>query len=56
MSNNKLTQEQKAKIAHNEYNRKWRKEHKDKMREYELKHWAKLYDKTHDEAGDSSDR
>lgn len=56
MAREQLTLEQKARLAHNEYNRKWRKEHKDKLREYELKHWAKQYDKTHNEAGDQNDR
>ena len=48
-----LTAEEKARLARNEYNRKWSKTHKDKRKEYELSYWRKVYDRTHCEAGDN---
>lgn len=48
-----LTPEEKAKIAHNEYNRKWRAKNKAKLKEYEQAHWLRVYERTHGEAGES---
>lgn len=50
-----LTDAEKAKIAKKEYQRKWRQEHKDRQKKYELDYWVKVYDETH-EGGDKDDR
>lgn len=55
MPKQELTREEKAKIAKNEYQRKWRKEHRDRVREYLITQWAKIYDETH-KGGEQDDR
>lgn len=56
MVQEQLTQEEKARRARNEMARKWRKAHRDKIREAQVRYYAKLYDKMHSEAGDNGDR
>ena len=50
-----LTDAEKARLAHNEYARKWRARNKDKVKKYMAKHWAKVYNESH-RAGDDDDR
>ena len=50
-----LTLEEKARIAKNEYQRKWRREHRTSVKEYNLRQWVKRYDETH-KGGDQDDQ
>lgn len=51
----KLTDEEKAKIAKAAYLKRYRQQHKERQKAYEQKYWAKRYDEEH-EAGDEHDR
>lgn len=57
MTQTELTLEEKARLMKNEYQRKWAKKNRDKIKQYQLKALAKMYDRTHGtEAGESDDR
>jgi len=43
-SNKDLSKKEKARIARNAYMRKWSRENKEKVKGYQLKHYAKKFD------------
>lgn len=55
MSDETLTQAQKAKIAKAAYMKKYRQQNRERQKAYEEAYWAKKYDEDH-EAGDEHDR
>ena len=55
MAEEKLSREEKARLARLEYQRAWRKKHQEKMREYAVNQWARKYDEMHSEEGERHD-
>jgi len=51
-----LTADEKARQARREYQREYKRKHREQVKRWQRDYWAKRYDRTHGEAGESDDR